>query len=81
MEIFVHRDMYYALAHSLVTPGTSPLHLTPRVTYSDQPFHVSAEINLHNTQSDGQLRTILIFHNGNRLKTTESYTDRPPSIQ
>ena len=50
------------MTHSLVTPGSSPLHLTPRVTYSDQALHVALELNLQDTGSDGQLRTINIVH-------------------
>lgn len=54
--------MEIPLVHSLVAPGTGPLHLAPRVTYSDQAFHVAAEINLQNTQRDGKSRTKHLYY-------------------
>lgn len=37
------------IAHSLVAPSTSPLHLAPRVTNSDQSLHYASKVHLNNT--------------------------------
>lgn len=79
MEISaVQRRITDVLEHSLVAPGTSPLHLAPGVTYSDQSLCVASEINLHDTGSDGKLRTINITDNTIQLKTLCRQTSFSP---
>lgn len=43
------------IAHSLVAPGTSPLHLAPGVADSDQALHLASKVHLHNTDKVTEL--------------------------